>query len=103
MKKGFTTKESRDIASKLKVKFNEHGQKQFQIGLGVELEHGKDATREGVNANLTNDDPLKTGKIALAHINEHPNYYTGLSKMEENETKEEKKKSLKSIITKKIN
>ena len=100
MKKQFSTKEASDIADKLKVKFNKHGIEQFRKGLHVELEHGTDASDEGVNANLTNDDPVKTGKVALAHINEYPEYYTGLEKMEGKE--EAKKKSLKSIITKKI-
>lgn len=103
MKTSFSTKESKEIASKLGVKFNQNGQKQFQVGLGVELEHGKDAAREGVNANETNDNPIRTGKIALAHINEHPKYYTALDKMEKDEERKEKeKKSLKSIITKNI-
>jgi len=47
--------------------------------MDVELEHG---TRDS-NTNVTNDDPLMTGKIALAHLNEFPDYYTRLKKMEE--------------------
>ena len=52
---------------------------QFRIGLNVELEHGS------INpiTNVTNDDPILTGKIALAHLNEFPDYYTRLTKMEE--------------------
>jgi hypothetical protein len=102
MEKTFSTKESRNIAKKLGTKLNKHGLAQFKQGLTVELEHGTDATKEGVNANETNDNPINTGKIALAHINEHPNYYTGLAKMEKDEEKKEKKSSLKSIITKNI-
>lgn len=33
--------------------------------------------------NVTNDDPILTGKIALAHLNEFPDYYKRLDKMEE--------------------
>jgi len=33
--------------------------------------------------NVTNDDPVMTAKIALAHLNELPNYYTLLDEMEE--------------------
>ncbi len=51
---------------------------QFRAGLDVELEHGlHDPT-----TNVTNDDELTTGKIALAHLNEFPDYYTRLEKME---------------------
>lgn len=47
--------------------------------MDVELEHGT----ENSLTNVTNDDPLTTGKIALAHLNEFPDYYTRLDKMEE--------------------
>jgi hypothetical protein len=48
------------------------------MGMDVELEHGRfdEAT------NVTDDDPIFTGKIALAHLNEFPDYYTRLQKME---------------------
>ena len=56
---------------------------QFRRGLDVELEHGlHDAT-----TNVTDDDPLVTGKIALAHLNEFADYYTRLEQMEEEATK----------------
>ena len=100
MKKDFSTTEARDISKKIGVKFNKQGLEQFRKGLHVELEHGTDAEGHGVNANLTKDDPIKTGKIALAHINEIPKYYDALEKMEETE---EKKKNLKSIIKKRLN
>jgi hypothetical protein len=48
------------------------------MGLEVELEHGK----RDPPTNVTNDDPVLTGKIALAHLNEYPDYYTRLAKME---------------------
>jgi hypothetical protein len=47
--------------------------------MDVELEHGT----TDPNTNVTNDDPLMTGKIALAHLNEFPDYYTRLLKLEE--------------------
>jgi hypothetical protein len=31
---------------------------------------------------VTGDDPVTTGKIALAHLNEFPDYYTRLARME---------------------
>lgn len=51
---------------------------QFRMGLAVELEHG----RHDPATNVTNDDEIMTGKIALAHLNEFPDYYTRLAKME---------------------
>jgi Protein of unknown function (DUF5661) len=51
---------------------------QFRAGMDVELEHG---THDPAT-NVTEDDPIITGKIALAHLNEFPDYYTRLQKME---------------------
>ena len=51
---------------------------QFRMGLEVELEHG----RHDASTNVTDDDEVTTGKIALAHLNEFPDYYTRLEKME---------------------
>ena len=51
---------------------------QFLMGLHVELEHG----RQDPATNVTDDDPMMTGKIALAHLNEYADYYTRLAKME---------------------
>ena len=57
-----------------KIDFN-----QFYMGINVELEHG---TRYGAVTNVTNNDPITTGRIALAHLIEIPDYYTRLEKME---------------------
>jgi hypothetical protein len=51
---------------------------QFRMGLEVELEHG----RHDPDTNVSDDDELVTGKIARAHLNEFPDYYTRLAKME---------------------
>ena len=51
---------------------------QFRIGMGVELEHGL----HDPQTDVTGSDPLITGKIALAHLKEFPDYYTRLAKME---------------------
>ena len=51
---------------------------QFRAGMDVVLEHG---THDPAT-NVTDDDPTATGKIALAHLNEFPDYYTRLQKME---------------------
>ena len=52
---------------------------QFRSGMEVELEHG---ARDPVT-DVTGDDPVTTGKIALAHLNEFPDYYTRLKRMED--------------------
>lgn len=52
---------------------------QFRIGMNVELEHGL----HDLVTNVSDDDPQVTGKIALAHLNEFPDYYTRLERMEE--------------------
>ena len=51
---------------------------QFRMGMDVELEHGTSDPA----TNVTDDDLIMTAKIARAHLNEFPDYYTRLSKME---------------------
>jgi Protein of unknown function (DUF5661) len=51
---------------------------QFQKGLEVELEHGI----RDPETNVSGDDEITTGKIARAHLNELPDYYTRLAEME---------------------
>lgn len=51
---------------------------QFRSGMDVELEHG---SRDPAT-DVTGSDPVVTGKIALAHLNEFPDYYTRLALME---------------------
>jgi hypothetical protein len=77
-KKHFTFDEAKQIGEKLKVTWDKFDVEQFRAGMDVELEHGlRDA-----ETNVTSDDSLLTGKIALAHLNEFPDYYTRLEKME---------------------
>lgn len=77
-KKRFSLAEARKIGDDLGIDWRPFSVEQFQIGLEVELEHG---TRDS-QTNVTNDDDLLTGKIALAHLNEFPDYYTRLMAME---------------------
>ncbi len=51
---------------------------QFRMGMDVELEHGL----HDLVTNVTDSDPVITGKIALAHLKEFPDYYTRLARME---------------------
>jgi len=78
-KKHFTTEEAEKIGNALNIDWSKFDVEQFRIGMDVELEHGL----EDPNTNVTNDAPLVTGKIALAHLNEFPDYYTRLKRMEE--------------------
>lgn len=77
----FTGEQAKQIGEQLGIDWSANGRidvEQFRMGLDVELEHG---TRDS-KTNVTNDDPLMTGKIALAHLNEFSDYYTRLDKME---------------------
>jgi len=70
--------EAKQIGDSLQMNWNETSLDEFTIGVNVEMEHG---TRFP-ETNVTNDDPLITGKIAWAHLKEFPDYYTRLEKME---------------------
>ncbi len=76
----FTTKDAQIFANMMKINMNAE---LFTIddltkGMNVELEHGK----VNRSTNITNDDIVLTGKIALAHLNEFPDYYTRLERLE---------------------
>jgi len=77
-KKHFTTEEAKKIGESLDIDWSQFDVEQYRMGLDVELEHGL----VDPHTNVTNDDPIMTGKIALAHLNEFPDYYTRLEKME---------------------
>lgn len=75
----FTTEEAKRIGETLGIDWKQFDVEQYRMGLDVELEHGT------INpaTNVTNDAPILTGKIALAHLNEFPDYYTRLAQMEQ--------------------
>ncbi|PJC68504.1 hypothetical protein CO015_03785 [candidate division WWE3 bacterium CG_4_8_14_3_um_filter_42_11] len=77
-KKSFTTAEAQEIGEKLGIDWAKFSAEQFRAGMDVELEHGL----VDPHTNVSHDDSLTTGKIALAHLNEFPDYYTRLEKME---------------------
>lgn len=85
--KHFSQEEAKKIGKQLGIDWSQFNAEQFRRGLDVELEHG---TRD-INTNISNDDPLMTGKIALAHLNEFPDYYNRLDEMEEEAEKYWKK------------
>jgi hypothetical protein len=74
----FTAEKAKEIGETLGIDWTKWDVEQFRRGMDVELEHGT----VDPHTNVTNDDPLITGKIALAHLNEFPDYYTRLDKME---------------------
>ena len=78
-KKRFTEDQAKEIGEKLGIKWDKFNVNQFRRGMDVELEHGLC----DLVTNVSNDDALTTGKIALAHLNEFPDYYDRLEKMEE--------------------
>ncbi len=77
----FTRDEARQIGEQIGIDWSSapFDVDQFQAGMNVELEHGLHDS----STNVTDDNPLVTGKIALAHLNEFADYYTRLEGMEE--------------------
>jgi len=78
-KKQFTAEEAKTVGEQLGIKWDKFDVDQFRRGMDVELEHG---TQDPLT-NVTNDDPIMTGKIALAHLNEFQDYYDRLEEMED--------------------
>ena len=60
-----------NVANNLNIDFTKFPFEDFKRGINIELEHGK----ENMTTDVTDDDLIKTAKIALAHLNEFPNYY----------------------------
>ena len=77
-KENFTKEEAKEIGEKLGIKWDKFNIEEFRKGMDIELEHGT----IDENTNVTNDDPLLTGKITLAHLNEIRDYNTRLEEME---------------------
>lgn len=67
----FNMKDAMDIAKKFNIDFTRFSEEDFLTGINIELEHGL------INpvTNVTNNNLEMTAKIALAHLNEFPNYY----------------------------
>ncbi len=77
-KREFTVGEARRIGDALGIDWSRVSLEEFRDGLGVELEHGA----RDPQTNVTDDDEILTGKIALAHLKEFPDYYTRLAQLE---------------------
>jgi hypothetical protein len=74
-----TPEEARRIGDEIGVDWSRFELEQFRAGLDVEFEHGS----HDPQTDVTGDDPILTGKIALAHMKEFPDYYQRLERMEE--------------------
>jgi hypothetical protein len=77
-KRQFSKQEARTIGTQLKVDWAQIDLEQFRRGLEIELEHGT----LDPETNVTDDDPLLTGRIAWAHLKEIKDYYTRLDQLE---------------------
>jgi len=77
--KTFNLEDAQRIGDALEVVWDKFDVQQFMMGLNVELEHGI----QDAQTNVTDDDDILTGKIALAHLKEFPDYYYRLEKLEE--------------------
>jgi hypothetical protein len=80
-REGFTAEEAHRLGEQIGIDWATapFDVEQFRRGMDVELEHGLHDSA----TNVTDDDAVVTGKIALAHLNEFPDYYTRLDRMEE--------------------
>jgi Protein of unknown function (DUF5661) len=76
----FTAEQARAAGERIGIDWerSSFALEQFRIGMDVELEHG---TRDP-ETNVTDDDEIVTAKIARAHLNEFPDYYSRLAVME---------------------
>jgi len=82
----FTTEDARRVGEQIGIDWASapFDVEQFRSGMEVELEHGL----HDLLTNVTDDDPVETGKIALAHLTEFPDYYVRLERMEEEAKRE---------------
>ena len=78
-RRDITADEAKAMGEQLGITWKEFDVEQFRRGMAVELEHGL----HDPATNVTDDDLFLTAKITLAHLNEFPDYYDRLEKMEE--------------------
>jgi hypothetical protein len=79
-----TREEARRVGDEFGVDWDRFKLEQFRIGMDVEYEHGA----HDPQTDVTGDDPILTGKIALAHMKEFPDYYERLERMEKEAERE---------------
>src|SRR3954463_9958864 len=79
-----STEEARRVGDAIGVEWERVDLEQLRAGMDVELEHGS----HDPQTDVTHDDPILTGKIALAHLKEFPDYYERLARMEDEAERE---------------
>jgi Protein of unknown function (DUF5661) len=77
-KRRTSSEEARLVGEAIGVDWERFALEEFRAGMDVEYEHGS----HDPQTDVTHDDPTLTGKIALAHLKEFPDYYTRLAQME---------------------
>lgn len=80
-KPSITKAVAKRVGNKLGLKWDVVSVETFQQGMKVELEHGFECSRNELT-NVTNNNLLNTGRIALAHLIEFPDYYARHKRME---------------------
>ena len=78
----YTINDVNNVSKILNIQFNNFSKEDLLEGINIESEHGLINPK----TNVTDNSLILTTKIALAHLNEFPNYYNkefGLKKFEE--------------------
>ena len=70
----FNIDDVKRVSKILNIKFDKFTPLDLLNGMNIELEHGL----VNPETNVSNDDLVITTKIALAHLNEFPNYYNSI-------------------------
>jgi len=73
-----TPEQAKQVGDEIGVDWDRFDLEQFRFGMDVQFEHGA----HDPQTDVTGDDPILTGKIALAHMKEFPDYYERLERME---------------------
>lgn len=95
--KAITSKQAKEIGDDLNVDWDKIPLDEFTAGINHEMEHGT----KDKQTNITNDDPVWTAKIALAHLKQSNDYYSDLSEMESEDVKQHKiNKALEVLLIK---
>ena len=81
----------KQAAERANLDLSKYDVEQIKLGMPVEMEHGSEL---GDDTNVSNDDPVDTLKIVLAHLKEIPDYYTRLNKMEDDAKAKNKPETL---------
>jgi Protein of unknown function (DUF5661) len=81
--------EARRVGDAIGIDWDRCDLEQFRKGMDVEYEHGS----HDAQTDVTHDDPILTGKIALAHMKEFPDYYERLERMESEAERERAERS----------